>query len=65
MEIELLTVQEAAGLLRVHRNTIYAMIHDGRLPAFKVGRVWRIRLADLPMQNVTRQVNIMLGIEDA
>ena len=48
MKIELLTVQEAAGLLRVHRNTIYAMIHDGRLPAFKVGRVWRIHPDDLP-----------------
>lgn len=45
---ELLTVQEAADLLRVHRNTIYAMIHDGRLPAFKVGRAWRIRFEDLP-----------------
>ena len=49
MEEGLLTVQEAANLLRVHRNTIYNMIHDGRLPAFKVGRVWRVQRKNLPI----------------
>jgi len=39
----LLTVQEVANLLRVHKNTIYNMIHDGRLKAFRVGRAWRIK----------------------
>ncbi len=40
---QLLTAREAAYLLRVHVNTIYNWIHNGRLPAFKIGRSWRVR----------------------
>jgi len=45
--IETLSVLEAARLLGVHPNTIYNMIHDGRLFAVKKGRAWRI-----PRENV-------------
>ena len=37
-----LTTEEAAALLRVHINTIKKMCNEGRLPANKVGRDWRI-----------------------
>jgi excisionase family DNA binding protein len=42
-----LSTPEAAKLLRVHRNTVMAMIDDGRLPAVKIGRNWRINKSDV------------------
>jgi excisionase family DNA binding protein len=35
------TVTEIADELHVHRITIYRLLKDGKLPGFKVGRVWR------------------------
>lgn len=37
-----LTTDEAAELLRVHVNTVKYLIRNGKLPASKVGRAWRI-----------------------
>jgi putative molybdopterin biosynthesis protein len=39
---DFLTVEEAAAWLRVSKNTIRESIRRGQLPAFKVGREWRI-----------------------
>jgi len=39
----ILSVKDVAGLLSVHYNTVKKMIHDGRLPAVKVGRAWRVK----------------------
>ena len=36
-----MTVKDVARYLRVHDITIYRMIHRGRLPAVRIGRVWR------------------------
>jgi len=42
-EVEpLMTVNDAADVMRVHRNTIYKWIRSGKLYAFKIGRAWRI-----------------------
>jgi len=41
------TVQDVAKALKVQPITVYAMIKSGRLKAGKVGRVWRIRSADV------------------
>lgn len=38
MEAPLLRVQEAAGLLRVSKWTIYRWVDEGRLRATKIGR---------------------------
>ena len=37
-----LTVDEAADQLRVHPATIRRMIKGGKLPAVRVGRLWRV-----------------------
>lgn len=37
------TIEEAARLLKVHRDTIRRKIRSGELEAFRVGRVIRIR----------------------
>lgn len=42
-EIEALTVEEAAGKLRLCRTTIQRMLRDGRLRGVKVGgHYWRV-----------------------
>ena len=33
---DMLTVQQAAGLLGVHQNSVYQAIHEGRLPTAEV-----------------------------
>lgn len=44
---ELLTMDEAAKILRVDYKTVYRLVRTGELPAGKVGRVYRIRRLDL------------------
>ncbi|OKL46924.1 DNA-binding protein [Boudabousia liubingyangii] len=39
---KLATVAEIADLLRVSKMTVYRMIHDGELPAIRVGRSFRV-----------------------
>ncbi len=39
----IMTVDELARYLRMHKQTIYRMSVDGRLPAYKVGNRWRFK----------------------
>jgi excisionase family DNA binding protein len=41
METSLLTVRELAEYLRVHQATIYRLVKEQKLPAFRVGSDWR------------------------
>lgn len=43
---ELLTVKEVATYLRVGRVTVWRWCKDGTIPAYRVGRNWRIPRAD-------------------
>lgn len=40
---ELLTVREVSTYLKLSRATIWRWCSEGRLPAFKVGRNWRVQ----------------------
>ena len=40
---ELLTVDEIASYLKVCRRTAWRWCKSGKLPAFKVGGIWRFR----------------------
>jgi excisionase family DNA binding protein len=44
---ELLTVQEAAKILKVIPRRVRQFIQEGRLPANKIGRPWFIKRTDL------------------
>jgi excisionase family DNA binding protein len=44
---DVLTVPEAARVLRVPKTTIYKLVRLRKLPAAKLGRHWRIRRRDL------------------
>jgi len=41
-EFRFLTLAEAAGILQISKRTILRMIHQRKMPAFKVGGQWRI-----------------------
>ena len=40
---EILTVEEAAALLKIPRSSVYTLAQKGKIPAQKVGRHWRFR----------------------
>ena len=44
---ELLTLQETARYLKVDPRTVFRMIHRGELPAILVGRLWRVKWAQM------------------
>lgn len=46
MENSFLTVNEVAEVLRVSKLTIWRYIDAGKLPAYKIGRDWRIKQND-------------------
>ena len=41
-ERALLTVAEVASLMRVSKMTVYRLVHNGELPAVRVGRSFRV-----------------------
>jgi excisionase family DNA binding protein len=41
---DVMTLQQLAMYLCIPRSTIYRLVQTGRLPAFKVGRQWRVSL---------------------
>jgi excisionase family DNA binding protein len=42
-DAKVLTVMEVSELLQVHRSTVYKLIKEGRIPAFRIGSDWRFR----------------------
>ncbi len=44
---EFLTPQEVSALLKVSVHTVRRWINEGSLPAYKVGRSWRIQRSEL------------------
>ena len=38
---EVLTLEEVADFLHVHTSTVYRLLKNRRIPAFKVGSDWR------------------------
>jgi excisionase family DNA binding protein len=38
---DILTVDEAAALLKIPRSSVYKLAQEGKIPAQKVGRHWR------------------------
>jgi excisionase family DNA binding protein len=46
-EARFVTVSEVAQLMRVSKMTVYRLIKQGDLPAFRVGRAYRMREEDV------------------
>jgi excisionase family DNA binding protein len=47
MRDRVMTVREVAQYLNIHSMTLYKLVREGRIPAFKVGGQWRFRKKDL------------------
>jgi MerR family transcriptional regulator, light-induced transcriptional regulator len=52
-----LTLQHAADALGVHYMTAYRYVRTGRLPAFKTGVEWRVKVEDLAVLKVGPQTD--------
>lgn len=45
-DAKFLTVAEVAAMMRVSKMTVYRLVHNGELPAVRVGRSFRVREDD-------------------
>ena len=41
-DVRFLTVAEVAAIMRVSKMTVYRLVHNGDLPAVRVGRSFRV-----------------------
>jgi len=46
-EERLLTLDEVAEFLHINPMTVYAWVKDGKIPAFKIGKVWRFKKTEI------------------
>jgi excisionase family DNA binding protein len=46
-EVKFLTVAEVASVMRVSKMTVYRLVHNGELPAVRVGRSFRVSEVDV------------------
>lgn len=44
---EIMTVNDVAQYLKISVITTYRLVQEGKIPAFKVGRSWRVKRSDL------------------
>lgn len=58
-----LSVREVADILNVNQRTIYRLINDKKIPAFKVADSWRFLPSDLENW-INQQKNVLLNEED-
>lgn len=54
--IETLTPSEISQMLKIHPFTVTRLAREGKIPAFKVGGIWRFR-KDQFQQWIERQSN--------
>lgn len=47
MKREIMTVSQVAEFLQLSEMTTYKLVQEGKIPAFKIGRHWRIKRDDL------------------
>jgi excisionase family DNA binding protein len=43
MQENLLTTEQVAEYLRIDKFTVYRLVTQGKIPAFKVGNQWRFK----------------------
>jgi excisionase family DNA binding protein len=43
-EAKVITIEELATYLHVHRSTLYRLLKKGQLPGFKIGSDWRFNV---------------------
>lgn len=61
---DILTLKETAEYLRVSGQTVYNMIRDGRIKAYKVGREWKFFRSDIMAYLESTSNNRLLSTKD-
>lgn len=61
---DILTLKETAEYLRVSRQTVYNMIKDRRIKAYKVGREWRFFRSNIMEYLESASRNRILSTKD-
>jgi excisionase family DNA binding protein len=64
-EQEWFTVAEAAAYLRISRRTVYKLVEDKRLPAYRIGAERHLRFRREDLDRVPRRVETEEGPESA
>lgn len=61
--VEVLNLEETAGFLRVSNQTVYNMIREGRIRAYKAGREWRFLKQDILayMDNSSNETSLKIA----
>ena len=59
---QLMTIKEVADFLRISTISAYSWVRDGKLPAIRIGKEWRVRTRDLDewleVRSTARQVTL-------
>jgi excisionase family DNA binding protein len=59
----LFTVGELSTYLHVHESTIYRLVEERKLPAFKIGSNWRFRREQIDTWRLAQETNPSLRNE--
>jgi len=61
---KVLTVNELAEYLRVHRSTIYRLLKKGQLPGFKIGSDWRFNVEVIDEWRLKQGASVLENASD-
>ena len=66
MQEKLLSTVQIASYLGVDKFTVYRLVTQGKLPAFKVGNQWRFRkrAVDMWLEQQSNLVNVETGTDE-
>ena len=59
----MLTVAEVAAYLKISPTTVWRHCVQGKLPAFRIGRQWRVERRDLEVWISVLKANVVAGIQ--
>lgn len=45
----MLTLKEVAECVKVNERTVYRWVINGELPAYKLGKIWRVKPSELDL----------------
>lgn len=58
----IMTLEEVAGYLRVHPSTVYRMVKNHSIPAFKIGSDWRFNRESIDIWRVKAEKGPSIGM---
>jgi len=59
----IMTLEEVAKYLRVHKSTVYRMAREGTIPSTKVANQWRFKKARIDQWLLDREPDAEFGLE--